>query len=50
MRITSNRLSGADFPRDGRMGSFWFFPLQEGKLRRGTVPSPIFTQLHPQLL
>lgn len=50
VRMTSNGLSGVDFPRDGRMGSFWFLPLQEGKLRQGTVPSPIFTQLHPQLL
>lgn len=32
------------------MGSFWSLWRQEGKLRRGAIPSPIFIQTHPQLL
>lgn len=30
------------FPGEGRMGSFWFPLQQEGKLRRGPVPSLTF--------
>lgn len=32
------------------MGFFWSLLRQEGKLRRGAIPSPIFIQTHPQLL